>query len=70
MTATVKNEEEAAEPTVGEMNVPPSSTSDTMGYVRYYVRAAFEALYSANLQAQVATISALPLGQPADVSTQ
>lgn len=70
MTARVKTEEEVAEPTVGEMNVPPSSASDTMGYVRYYVRAAFEALYGANLQAQVAAISALPLGQPADVSAQ
>ena len=72
MTATVKTE--FAEPTVGEMNVPPGGISDTMGYVCYYVRAAFEALFGAtgNLQDQVAAISALPpnWGQPTGVSAQ
>lgn len=73
MTATVKTEE-VAEPTVGELNVTPSGISDTMHYVCYYVRAAFEALFGAsgNLQAQVAAISALPpnWGQPTGVSAQ
>ena len=72
MATAVKTGEEMSQATFGEVNVLPSSTSDTMGFVRYYVRAAFEALLGANLQAQVVAISVLPpnLEQPTDVSAQ
>lgn len=70
MTATVKTEQVLPEvPGVAESD-EPQDVPDTMGFVRYYVRAAFEALFGANFQAQVAAVSALPpnWGQPTDVS--
>ena len=69
MTATVKQEfPEDATPSTGDQSVSDS----TMGYVRYYVQAALQALFGANIQAQVAAVAALPpnWGQPTEVGVQ
>ena len=69
MTATVKQELPAAfDPVPGTVE-PNLESSDAMGYVRYFVSAAFNALFCGNLEAQAAAVAALPAnwGQPIEV---
>ena len=69
MTATVKRELPAAfDPVPGTVE-PNLESSDAMGYVRYFVSAAFSALFGGNFEAQAAAVAALPAnwGQPLEV---
>ena len=64
MLATVKEEPPESAPA----ETVQQSSSNTMGYVLDYVRAAFEALFGSRFEAQVAAVAALPpnWNQPAD----
>ena len=69
MTATVKQElPEEFDPVRGTVE-PNLESSDAMGYVRYFVSAAFNALFGGNFQAQAANVATLPAnwGQPLEV---
>jgi len=72
MMATVKTQPEFQEAALAETVEQSAGISDTMGYVRYNVQAAFEALFGVNLEAQTAAVATLPASwnQPTDVSTQ
>lgn len=69
MTATVKQELPATfDPVPGTVE-PNLESSDAMGYVRYFVSAAFNALFGGNFEAQAAAVAALPAnwGPPLEV---
>lgn len=69
MTATVKRELPAGFDPVPGTAEPNLESSDAMGYVRYFVSAAFSALFGGNFEAQAAAVAALPAnwGQPLEV---
>lgn len=69
MTATVKRELPATfDPVPGTVE-PNLESSDAMGYVRYFVSAAFNALFGGNFEAQAAAVATLPANwdQPLEV---